>query len=144
MDLGSVNSSVKELSALGLVTIVERAPFLVNRNEYILFRITDQGVSALREMKPAQEPPSASQLSPGNLVSVTPLARGGDDLPWTRVRGSIDARGDISEYERDDLRRKLEDLVAARSSGDAAKAGQIEDWLSKHAPWLASELPRSG
>jgi len=150
MDLKSVNESFNGLCAAGLLQFADRTGFLSSRNEFILARITEQGILAARQSR------TQSAASPGGQAG-TPSAAGdgkvaaGAEQAQAKVQrdagellqkilSQIDSKPDINDYERGDLKNKVEDFGEAISKKDVARAGQIQSWLSKHAPWIATSL----
>lgn len=150
MDLKSVNESFNVLYAVGLLQFADRTGFLSSRNEFILARITQQGILAAHQSyaQPAislggeAETPSVSRdgsVAAGPDQAQATVQRDADDL-LKEILSLIDSKPDISDYERGDLKKKVEDLGEAISKKDKAKADQIQSWMSKYASWIASSL----
>ncbi len=150
MDLKSVNESFNVLYAAGLLQFADRTGFLSSRNEFILARITEQGILAAHQSRTQSGAPPGGQGGTRPAAGEGNVAAGADQVQATLQRNAgdflgdilslIDSRPDISDYERGDLKKKVEDLGEAISKEDKAKADQIQSWMSKYAPWIASSL----
>jgi hypothetical protein len=149
MDLKNVNESFNALCAAGLLQFADRSGFLSSKNEFILARITEQGILAARQSR-TQPATSDGQAGMPVVAEEENVAAGADQSHRTAQRDKsdllkdilslIDSKPDIGEYERSDLRKKVEDLGEAISKRDEARADQIQGWFSKYAPWIAAYL----
>jgi hypothetical protein len=149
MDLKRVNESFNVLCAAGLLQFADRTGFLSSRNEFILARIADQAILVACQSR-AERATSVGQAGMPVVAEEENVAAAADQSSPTGQRDRsdllkdilslIDSKPDISEYERSDLRKKVEDLGEAISKGDEAKADLIKGWFSKYAPWIAAYL----
>lgn len=150
MDLKSVNESFNALYVAGLLQFVDRSGFLSSRNEFILARITEQGILAVHQSHTQSAATPRGQAGTPSVAGDGNVAAGADQAQATvqedagdllkEVLSLIDSKPDISDYERGDLKRKVEDLGEAISKKDRAKVDQIQSWMSRYAPWIASSL----
>jgi hypothetical protein len=150
IDLRSVNESFNVLYAAGLLQFADRSGFLSSKNEFILARITEQGILAARQSRTQSTASPGGQAETISVSGQREVAAEADQAKAavqmeTRdllrgISSLIDSKPDISDYERGDLKKKVEDFGEAISRKDGGKAGQIQSWFSKYAPWIESSL----
>ncbi len=150
VSLASVNESYKVLYAAGYLQFADRSGFMSGANEFILARVTEQGILAAHRPHEAAIPPTGSETTaPANVKAPTSGTEGIEAIPVEKSLGAtiervlrlLDEKTDLSEYERGDLRQKIRDFQDAASGGSREKAQAIRGWFTKYAPWIASELP---
>jgi hypothetical protein len=149
--MASVNESFKVLYQAGYLQYADRSGFGGSRSEFVLARVTEQGILAAHIPHSQPEPSSDGRAEAKTVESASVTATGVEkgsemaeektDVALSRASRLIDARPDLSEYERSDLKRKVEDLKEAVLTKDETKVDQIKAWFARYAPWVASELP---
>lgn len=147
IDVVEASEVLKSLEATGHIELVNRAPSVMGRNEYVMVRITGKGIRAL-DGKP--EDAKGREVNVQNIGSVvgnviqaphSNVAVSTQDS-FKALYGEIDRRADISDYEKEDLRRKISELEDAIAKKDRKRFDNVSRWVGKFAPWLAQVLTR--
>lgn len=138
------NECLHVLEDLGHVEFTDSTGFIGSREELIIAKITGKGIQADDgRLANASSLPQTSVQMIGNNYGVVVQAPQGTVIvqindAFKPFLDEISSKKDVSNYEKEDLKKKILDLQEAIDRKDKAKFDSIQSWISKYAPTLVS------
>jgi hypothetical protein len=148
LDVVQASELLKMLEAREYVEFTNRASSVMGRNEYLKVRITGKGILVLDDMwKDLNAKEVHIQQTIGSVVGNVIQAPNSTVNVNTRdsfngFYKAIDAKSDLSQYEKEDLKRKVAELEEALNKKDKSRFDNVSAWLGKFAPWLIQVFSR--